>query len=201
MRPLVDRMVELAALPVQAERKKLWADHQALRRTPRAPVSVYYEGIPTPQWQHMFGEDFLRCRDGLARTIELNLRRRIWVAENVPDDHIVRPSVWVNCPRLERQGWGVELTYTAPAEELGAWAYDPPFNDGIDVGRLTQPRYQFDDTTGAEVIEKARALVEGRLRVNVSYGATRYTAFEPAQAHRRMDLCLCRDLGGLGPEH
>jgi len=199
LRPLVDRMVELAALPVQAERKKLWADHQALRKTPRAPVSVYYEGIPTPQWKYMLGEDYLRCRDGLARTIELNLRCRLWVARNVPDDHILWPSVWVSYPRVEKQGWGVELAYHDATEELGAWAYDPPFKDGIDIGRLTQPRYEFDDAAGAEAIEKAHGLVEGRLRVNAIYGTMRYRPFDYATDMRGMQDLLMD--AALDPEN
>jgi len=48
--PLVEELVVRAALPVQDERRTLWADHQALRPVPRAPVSVTWEGIPGPQW-------------------------------------------------------------------------------------------------------------------------------------------------------
>ncbi|MCK5803105.1 MAG: hypothetical protein KAI66_09745, partial [Lentisphaeria bacterium] len=191
LRPLVDRVVEIAARPIQAERKKLWADHQALRKTPRAPVSVYYEGIPTLQWQHMFGEDYsLRCRSGWGRTIEFNLKCRLWVAEHIPDDHILWPSVCVSYPCVEKQGWGVELAQHNAPDELGAWGFDPPFKDGIDLSRLTRPRYEFDDVAGAEAIEKAHALVEGRLRVNVRYHIMNYGAFNYATDMRGMQNLL-----------
>ena len=191
LRPLVDCVLEIAALPIQAERKKLWADHQALRQTARAPVSVYYEGIPVPQWRHMFGEDYsLRCRSGWGRSIEFDLKSRLWVAENVPDDHILWPSLRLSYPCVEKQGWGVTPAHHDAPDELGAWSFDPPFEDGIDLRRLTRPRFEFDDTAGAEIIETVQTLVEGRLRVNIRYHIMNHSPFNLACDMRGMQNLL-----------
>ncbi len=107
LEPLVDRLLAAAALPVQGERKRLWADHQALRPTPRIPVCVYYEGIPEPQWEAMLGPEALRCRGALARSIEGDLRRTLWMSDNVPDDHIVWPSIIVEAVKSRDEGFAV----------------------------------------------------------------------------------------------
>ena len=74
--PLVDRIIELAARPEEKAKKKMWADHQAIKKTDKIPVSLYYEGIPGKQWELMFGADYLQCNDDLARSIEFDLRGR-----------------------------------------------------------------------------------------------------------------------------
>ena len=89
--PLVDELLKLAARPIEAEKKKLWADHQAMRGTAKIPVCVYYEGIPAAQWKFMLGDKYLKCESTLGQAIETDLRKRIWMANNVNDDHIVWP--------------------------------------------------------------------------------------------------------------
>jgi Uroporphyrinogen decarboxylase (URO-D) len=190
LRPLVDRSVALAARPEEEVKKKLWADHQALRATPRSPVSVHWEGIPSKQWECMLGADYVRCEDPLARAIEAQLRRRVWAIENIPDDHIAWPSVQVAWPCSQAQDWGVDMNWTHSGDELGARAYDPPFKDGIDVSRLTQPRYEFDDTAGAVLMEKARELTGGKLTVFPRYPTLGANTFDIATEMRGMESLL-----------
>lgn len=190
LRPLVDRLIELSALPEQEIKKKLWADHQALRPVPRMPVCVYYEGIPSQHWKLMLGEDHVRCEDSLARTVEQDLRKRIWMAENVPDDHIVWPSIVVSYPAKHVQGWGVDLGWHSSGAALGAKGYDPPFKDKIDLSRLTTPRVQFDDDAGADLMEKASELVEGRLTVFPRYADISFAPFDVATHMRGMQGLL-----------
>ncbi len=190
LRPLVDRLLVLAARPGEAEKKALWADHQALRPVPKIPVCVYYEGIPGPQWRFMFGEDFLRCQAPLARSIEFDLRRSIWMAENVPDDHIVWPSIIISAPCVETRGWGVAIGWERPDDELGAKSYKAPFADGIDVKRLTAPRFDFDSAAVSAAIDLARELTGGRLIVFAQYRKMGHAPFDTATAMRGMQDLL-----------
>ena len=74
LRPLVDRVLELAADPDQDRKKELWSRHQALRPTDKIPVCVTYEGIPVSQWDLVFGANHLCCNDPLARGVEFDLK-------------------------------------------------------------------------------------------------------------------------------
>jgi hypothetical protein len=113
--PLVSRVAELAARPVEVDKMRLWADHQALRRAPKVPVCVYYEGIPEPQWRIILGEPLTRCTSPLAASLELDLRKRIWMAEHVPDDHIVWPHVTVGAVLSRAVDWGVTFSMEGSA--------------------------------------------------------------------------------------
>ena len=165
LKPLVIRTAELADRPEEETKKRLWAEHNALKRTPRAPVCLFYEGIPSAQWSSILGDGFMRCADPVAKTIEYDLRRRVWMAENVPDDHIVWKPVVIPAVCVARQEWGVKLDWKHSDSALGAGGYDPPMSEGIDVSRLTVPRHEFDDAATASALDKARELTGGMLDV------------------------------------
>jgi len=188
--PLTEKLSDLADRPVEDKKKKMWADHQALRPTDKIPVSVYYEGIPPTQWKHMFGPDFLKCTDPLARSIEYDLRRRIWMAENVPDDHIVWKTIIVSVPMTLKQDWGVEICWTESDDDLGAHAYNPPFKEKIDISMLTKPVFEWDTDEIGTHLEKAEDLTGGKFTVLPSYNRGSYSPFDTAVRMRGMQDIL-----------
>ncbi|MFH1708782.1 MAG: hypothetical protein ABIF71_12820 [Planctomycetota bacterium] len=157
---------------------------------PKIPVSVYYEGIPGKQWEAMFGPDYLKCTAGLARSIEYDLRRRIWMAENVPDDHIVWPTVVVAAPKREQRGWGVELGWKHADSDLGANAYDPPFKDGVELHRLTKPVITWDEEELQRQLEHARHFTGGKLTVFPNFRHVSHAPFDYAVQMRGMENLL-----------
>ncbi len=198
LHPLIERLVELANLPSEDRKKRLWADHQALLPTRKIPVCVYYEGIPGSQWDTMFGSDHLQTEDSLARSIEFDLKRRIWMAENVPDDHIVWPSVTIHAPMKIVQNWGVSIQWSSSIHPLGARGYKPPFEEQIDLSQLTQPVYRFDTEATQTLKDKATELTQGMLDVFVHYASMGYAPFDVATSMRgmtnlMMDVVECPD--------
>ncbi len=190
LRPLVERILELAALPEQESKKRMWTEHQALRRRGPSPVCVYFEGIPDKQWECMFGAEWLRSGDARARSIEGDLRKRIWMAENVPDDHIVWPSVIVEMPLAVRRDWGVNFRMKK-TDELAAGAFAAPMREGIDLGRLRRPRYEYRQADVAETVERARELVGEKLTVHRGFhGMGFYAPFDVATHMRGMEKLL-----------
>src|SRR6266545_4855027 len=111
---LVEAAASLAAEPGEAAKKELWARHQALLPADKIPVCVSYEGIPASEWEAMFGPRHVRTVTPLARSIEFDLKRRVWMAHHVPDDHIVWPFLTVGAVTREERGWGVPLEWHAP---------------------------------------------------------------------------------------
>ena len=201
LRPLVDRVLELAARPDEEQKKELWARHNALQPTDKIPVCVTYEGMPGPQWELVFGPGHLACEGALARTIEFDLRRRVWVAENVPDDHIVWPAVTVGAVASSGRDWGVELGSVSPEEELGASRYVAPFSEGVDLSKLRSPRTEIDESATGERVERAAELTGGRLTIGVHYPGMGESPFETAVRMRGMERIFLDVYDAPGPVH
>lgn len=193
LEPLVDELLELAALPVQEERKTLWADHQALRVTPRIPVSVWWEGMPDPQWDAILGDGAApgperprepACRGALARAIERDLRRRLWAARHVPDDHIVWPSIVIPALESSPHDWGVPLAWegTRPGADdpLEARRIVPPFADRIETAKVRFRDVEVDEPSTRLRAEEAAELTGGRLAVRVRWPDLGHSPFDVA---------------------
>ena len=190
LRPLVDEVAELSSEPREGWKKELWARHQALQPTEKIPVCVSYEGIPAEQWDLMFGKDHLEASSPLAREIEFDLKRRIWMARNVPDDHIVWPLVTVHAVTRRVRDWGVPLAWRAPGDTLGAKQIVAPFADGIDLSRLTAPETVVDEEATAGRVEEAEELVAGELAVLLRYPHMGHSPFETVVRLRGMQQLL-----------
>ncbi len=187
LRPLVDKVIGLASRPKEEMKKELWARHNALLPTDKIPVCVTYEGMPAPQWDLVFGRHHLRCEKSLARHIEFHLKRRIWVAEHVPEDHVVWAAIPVSAVSAQGRDWGVKLAYRRPAEELGAKQVIPPFADKIEPSRLRAPSTDVDQQATASRLNEAAELVEGRLGVYPIYPGMGNSPFEYAVRMRGME--------------
>jgi hypothetical protein len=188
LRPLVDEALALAAECEQERRKRLWAEHQALRATDRIPVCVYWEGIPWTQWKLMLGGDFDgRCESPLARRIEFDLRQRLWTIRNVPDDHVLWPSVTVGATLSRDVDWGASFGLAGDGDPEHARRYSPAFPDRIDLSRLKFADEEVDAKGTSLAREEAEELVEGRLAVVVRYPNLGFSPFDTAVAMRGME--------------
>ncbi len=187
---LVEEVAVLASGPHEAWKKELWARHQALQPAGKIPVCVSYEGIPGQQWDHMFGKNHLQTTSPLARTIEFDLKRRVWMARNVPDDHMVWPFITVAAVAERVRDWGVPLEWSAPDDALGAKQIVAPFAEGIDLARLTEPETIVDEGATARRVEEAEELTSGQLAVIVRYPHMGHSPFETVVRLRGMEQLL-----------
>jgi hypothetical protein len=203
LEPLVERTLRAAGLPIQEERKRLWADHQALRPTAKIPVCVYYEGIPVPQWEAMLGPAPLACRGELARAIEFDLRRVLWMADHVSDDHIVWPSVVIDAAKNRAERWGVPLAWEGTRagvdDPLEARRMVAPFADGIRMDRLAFSDVEVDEAATRRRAEIARELTGGRMTVHVRWPDLGHSPFDIAARLCGLETLLvsCAESPGL----
>jgi hypothetical protein len=183
LEPLVEELRALAALPVQDERRRLWADHQALRPVAQAPVSVTWEGIPGPQWDAILGAS-PACRGELARSIETDLRRRLWAAHNIPDDHVVWASVTVPAVESAAHGWGIPLAWAGSRagvdDPLEARRILPAFTDRIDVGKVVFRDVEVDEPATRSRVDEAAESTGGRLAVHARWPDLGHSPFDIA---------------------
>ena len=85
-------------------------------------MCVSYEGIPARSGTRCSAPAIYAARSALARGIEFDLKRRLWMAREVPDDHIVWPFVTVGAVTTQVRDWGVPLEWREPDELAGGKA-------------------------------------------------------------------------------
>ena len=115
LKQLAQRVHDIAQLPEQQAKRDLWRRHTALKHG-IPPIFVSPEG----SWAEIFPDASLQCEDPFAREVELELRRRIFRHEHIPDDtpiedHYDLPvaSLWCGIP------WGRGMPFCGSAAPRG----------------------------------------------------------------------------------
>ncbi|MBA7592439.1 hypothetical protein ES708_34622 [subsurface metagenome] len=129
----------------------------------------------------MLGRGYLKCRSVLARDIERELRKRLWAAKHVPDDHIVWSTVSIQATVLREVDWGVCFTMSGSDEQvddpLEAKRFVPAFPDRIEPERLSFIDWRID--------EEAKELTDDRLQIAVVYPDLGFSPFDHADVSCR----------------
>jgi len=149
LRELAKQYAEIAADPVQDERRELWRRLNSLEPT-RPPVLVRVGG---PVWNET---PAVRptCEDAFHRGHEAALRQMIY-QDFIGDDHVLEPWVQIHAVRITPPGpWGPEYTYVHPEEPGGAWQFDPALKELDDLHKLVAPKHVIDEEATAR--HKAR---------------------------------------------
>lgn len=189
--PLVERILELSGRPEEEAKKDLWARHNALQSTEKIPVSLTFEGIPELQWDLMFGRGHLRCQGEVARYLEFYVKKRIWMAENVPDDRVVWKAV--SLPAIytrHHHDWGVDLVWRSTGAELSSKSIVAPFAADIEMSKLRRPETDVDEAATSARLSEARELLAGRLEVHAEYETLGESPFEFAVRLRGIQQIL-----------
>ena len=141
LRPLATRVAQLAQHPRNDILRQLWRDHTSLRGE-RPMIFVSPEG----SWRELLPQHILRCQDAAARSLEYDLRQRIYRAEMIADDVPIKRTVLIPRAVLPiNAGWGLvprRVDSTAPE---GAWAYEPVVQSPADWKKLKKPQLDIDE--------------------------------------------------------
>lgn len=159
LRGLAKRQAEIAALPVMAERKKLWTDMNDAKPGARPPFV-----IESWTWDRDFLPDSIyQCENADARWLERSFLRHIRHHELLDDDHV--------CPDTIDMGWHawsdpfgvkIETDYVKDAEgvETGYHFHHPitdlcdgfdmlkPTTFGVDKDATMQQKADLEDVFG-----------------------------------------------------
>ncbi|MHC5055169.1 MAG: hypothetical protein ACYTKD_10690 [Planctomycetota bacterium] len=161
IRDIAKRVAEIAALPVQAERRDLWKRHNALGKA-RPMILVSPEG----SWGEILPDSALKCESKEARGPERRLRSRIIQHEFLGDDSVIEGE-WVVGKAVRRTGWGLEAKHVASTEARGAWGFDPVVKKPADLAKLKLPEVSHDEAATARAVDHARDLVGDILEVKL----------------------------------
>ena len=161
LRDLAMRVAEIAALPAQEERRRLWKAHNSLK--PERPMILLF---PEGGWTEIMPDSSLACEDEEARSIEGNLRRRIYHNEHFSDDTVIEGD-WIVQKAIRSTGWGLEGGRHQSATERGAWSFEPVLNQRDDLKRLRVPAISHDEAETDRRLQAARELFGGILSIRV----------------------------------
>jgi len=194
LKPLVEELLKFSFLPVQEKKKEMWARHQALEKTEKIPVSVYFEGIPVTQWELILGKGSMKTESALARQLEFDLRKRLWAAKNIPDDHILWPIININAIISKPHDWGIKVKWAGTDEQdtnpEHAKRIDPAFKSGIDVSKIIFSDMDIANRETVKIINRAIELVDGKLSVFAYYSNLGFMPFDRAVEFRGLENLL-----------
>jgi hypothetical protein len=152
LRELAHRVAEIAALPIMAERRRMWRLHHRLQRV-RPMVLVFPEG----SWRELLPEAGMLCEGQEARQIEWRLRSRIYHHEHLHDDTVIE-GTWTVNKQVTTTGWGLEPQHVPSTQATGAWGFDPVILGLDDLKKLHYPEVIYDTEGSAKDLERMQDL-------------------------------------------
>ena len=166
VRDLAKQYAEVAAKPVQEERRKLWAEHHSRKRTRPLILATY--GMWNVWCREVFGDAAMKCQDPFYRDHERSLRMQLF-HDSIGDDFILEP--WLTQGASVRGGWrqlwGVNEGHTPAGVEGGAWKYDPPLKTWDDMAKLKTTPHEVDEAATERNVAKLRDAVGDILPIDV----------------------------------
>ena len=161
LRELAARVHEIAALPVQEEKRRLWRGLNGLR--PERPMVT----IDQVCWNEMNldGKLSLRCEDEESRGYEQTLRRILFQWEYFPVDMVVEPFIKVR-KAVSNSGFGMSVKEhtlaTVEANDVVSHRYENQFNSVDDVmTKIKIPVIRHDEAETRQRMDFASWLFEG----------------------------------------
>ena len=144
LRELGKRIAEIAALPVQQERRLLWARLNQLQSV--RPMVWLFE-VP---WNEMEVDDGLnvQCTSPWCKGIELDFRRKLYQWDHMQGDMVVEPAFLVP-PALRDTGFGIDekadIARTDPTSSVVSRHYHIQISDERDIGKIQIPQISLDE--------------------------------------------------------
>lgn len=161
LRKLAGEVGELAARPVEAEKRVLWTKHNDLERV--RPL-VFCD--PENGWDEIIPEDTLLCQNDLMRNWEITLRKEIFWATKMGDDRVTEP--YFNIPySYSESDWGMHHDQIGGANR-GAYTWEAPLKDyATDLPLLKFPEITVDYKMTEDVRQLADSIFGDLLTVRV----------------------------------
>ncbi len=179
IRDLAARVAEIAALPVQAEKRAMWRKLNA--RKPVRPMVM----IDQVCWNEINVNDelTLRCTDSFCRYYEDILRKTLYQWRHFPVDKVVESYIDVH-KVIHNTGFGVsiqeEIAVGDPSNSVVGHKYENQFNTMEDLEKIKMPRIWHEAAETEQKMAVAHELFDGLLEVRASGADPSYkTIWDP----------------------
>lgn len=161
LRRLAAEYAEIASLPVQSEKRKLWLKLNSLSM--ERPM-LLIDQIP---WNEMDIDGFLinRVEDPYWRRVETDIRQTIYKFRYFPADMVVNPYICLPRP-INNSGWGISAmtsrVITQEADETASsHEYINQLESMDDLEKIKMPVITLDRARESEIEQEARELFSG----------------------------------------
>jgi hypothetical protein len=178
IRELAAQVGEIAALPVQEEKRRLHRKLNALK--PERPMAM----IDQVCWNEMNvdNELTLRCTDPECRAYEEGLRRLLFQWKHFRVDMVVEP--FIKIPRaLHHTGFGINadetIAETEHENDVKAHYYHNQFQTMDDLEKVKIPSVTHDAVETQRRLDVAHELFAGLLEVRIGGEDLNYSLWDP----------------------
>ena len=158
IRDLAKKAYELSQDPIMEERKQQWKAHNSLK-SKKPLILVFPEG----SWRELLPASELKCKEPNARTIEWELRRRIYKYGQIQDDFVFEAN-WIVTKSICDTGWGLEpkRIKVDENEKAGrmetAYRYEAVIKNPSDLKKLQYPEVIYDEKESIQRHQHAQEL-------------------------------------------
>jgi hypothetical protein len=178
IRELAGRTAEIAALPVQEEKRRVWRRLNGLK--PGRPMVM----IDQVCWNEMEvdGELALHCADPECRAYEQQLRRTLFQWKHFPVDMVVEPFVRVPLA-IRNTGFGIrteeDIAVTDPTNDVVGHKFHNQFENDADLEKMGLPRASHDEAETQRRLSVAHDLFDGLLEVRTGGADLNLSLWDP----------------------
>ena len=162
LRDLARQLQEIAARPIETEKRTLWTAHNDLKAT--RPV-IFCD--PENGWNEIITDDKILCSGTLAQDWEMTLRKEICWATEMKDDKVV--DAVFNIPYTATESdWGMHEQIIGGGGGH-AYRWDPPLKDYADIGKLKFPTISVDKEATQAMLDLAHEVFHPFLDVRPNH--------------------------------
>lgn len=166
LRRLAERKAEIAARPIQKQRREMWA---RLNRLEKVKPMVWLNEAP---WHEMNagGELTLQLQtsDKFLRDLEWNLRSELYQWEHMPGDMVVEPAI-DSLPAIENTGFGIKEDVEAIKQDQNSGIISRHFKiqvrDEKDIEKIKDPVITHDAKLSEERCRILSGIFDGVIPV------------------------------------
>ncbi|PWH20915.1 MAG: hypothetical protein DDG58_00380 [Ardenticatenia bacterium] len=162
LRRLAGQVAELAARPIEEEKRRLWYAHNSLQ--PTRPV-IFCD--PENGWNEIIRPADLECEGVIGRWWEMRLRKEIFWGTQMGDDYTIVP--YFDTPHVHTGGledWGLKEKVIG-GEHGGSYVWEAPIRSAEDIQYLRMPQVQIDWPATHRLAEMAHDIFGDLLTVRI----------------------------------
>ncbi|MGQ9502786.1 MAG: hypothetical protein ACUVSF_07750 [Anaerolineae bacterium] len=162
LRRLAGQVAELAARPIEEEKRRLWYAHNSLQ--PTRPV-IFCD--PENGWNEIIRPTDLECEGVIGRWWEMRLRKEIFWGTQMGDDYTIMP--YFDTPHVHTGGledWGLKERVIG-GEHGGSYVWEAPIRSVEDIQGLRMPQVQIDWPATQRLAEMAHDIFGDLLTVRI----------------------------------
>ena len=159
---LAKQVAEIAALPVQEEKRQLWRSLNGLK--PGRPMVM----IDQICWHELNfdGSLDLRCENNVCRAYENQLRQMLFQWKHFPADMVIEPYITVS-KAIHNTGYGLAIQENVlvsdPDNDVISHKYTNIMQNDDDINKITIPEITSDDKETAHRVDFVSDLFNGIL--------------------------------------